>query len=379
MALFLVNGEAAVGGEDLAGDVGGPGRGEEDEGRRHFLGLGPAAHRDLLQVLVLEALVSTDHLGHRRRRPGGDGIDGDAVAGQLPGAGLGQPGDAGLGGAVIDLADGADDARRRGDVDDAAPLPFHHSRHHRLGAVEAAAQVHVEHRAPLLHGHLVQHRRAYDSGIIHEDVDAPVAGRDGRRHGVDAGPVGDVAAYPDGLAAGRAYKGGAGFGRLGGEIDDRHPRPFPGIGGRHRGADALGGAGDDGDPLGEDHDFGLASTCSAKCSSNTAPAATSWRYLTKSMTSLPVAFLASKALKPSQASWLMLAASQWRLASFIWSQKNFFLARMPSIDFIRQEGNRLVNFHTSSLTAASSLLKSVVHWVISSLPALKRSAVTGSP
>ena len=42
----------------------------------------------------------------------------------------------------------------------------------------------------------------------------------------------------------------------------------------------------------------------------------------------------------------MLAASQWRLASLVWSQKNFFLARMPSIDFCRHPGKRLVKRHT---------------------------------
>ncbi len=76
----------------------------------------------------------------------------------------------------------------------------------------------------------------------------------------------------------------------------------------------------------------------------------SWRYLTKSITSLPVIFLVLKAVKPRKASPDMLAASQWRLASLVWSQKNFFLARMPSIDFCRQPGKRLVKRQTISST-----------------------------
>ena len=56
--------------------------------------------------------------------------------------------------------------------------------------------------------------------------------------------------------------------------------------------------------------WGFPSTSSKNVSSRSLPSAIFWRYLMKSMTSIPVIFLVLKAPNPRKASPIMLAASQ---------------------------------------------------------------------
>ena len=62
--------------------------------------------------------------------------------------------------------------------------------------------------------------------------------------------------------------------------------------------------------------FGLPRTASKASSSRRAPSAVSCRYFKKSMVSCPVVLRVENAVKPRNASPIMLAASQWRLGSF---------------------------------------------------------------
>jgi hypothetical protein len=121
---------------------------------------------------------------------------------------LGEAVDSGLGGGVIDLAVLAGLAVDRADIDDAAELPLLHPLEHRLGHVEAAAEIDVDHLVPHLAGHPLHRRVAGDSGIVDEDVDRPqlrldlaaafeagVEIADVPFVGLDSGPRGEVAAF----------------------------------------------------------------------------------------------------------------------------------------------------------------------------------------
>ena len=89
--------------------------------------------------------------------------------------------------------------------------------------------------------------------------------------------------------------------------------------------------------------------------------------------------LVLKAVNPRNASVDIFAASQWRFGSLALSQKNFFLARIPSIDFIKQCGKRLVNVQTISFVALSSNSKSTGLFLRISFPCLAASPVLKLP
>src|SRR6185436_8766109 len=80
---------------------------------------------------------------------------------------------AGLGGGVIDLAVLAGLAVDRTDVDDPPVTASRHPVPHRLGHVEHAAEVDVDHLAPLAAIHPLHRRIAGDARIVDEDVDGP--------------------------------------------------------------------------------------------------------------------------------------------------------------------------------------------------------------
>src|SRR5207244_11105437 len=79
---------------------------------------------------------------------------------------------AGLGGAVVRLAEVAAQAGARDDVDDAAELLLLHHRERVAAAVPAALQVHGDDRVELLLAHVDDRPVADDPGVVHEDVAA---------------------------------------------------------------------------------------------------------------------------------------------------------------------------------------------------------------
>ena len=127
---------------------------------------------------------------------------------------------------------------RRGGVDDAAVALVAHELPGRLGDVEGAAEVHVEHRVHLVGRHVLERRVAQDAGVVDDDVDL-AEGVDGRLHDRRAAlGRGDAVVVGDGLAAGRLDL-----------VDDL-------LGGRLGAAGAVGGAAevvddDERAPLGE--------------------------------------------------------------------------------------------------------------------------------
>ncbi len=152
------------------------------------------------------AMPRAEVLGHPRAGARRQAVDGHAVAGELLRGDHRQAGDARLGGAVVALADVAEQARRARRVDDPAA-----DRLARLGAVapvgggvvqrtERALEVDVDDRVPLLLGHVDDHPVAQDPGVVDEDVElAEVVDRllDQLARG---GEVGDVGAVDDRLA-----------------------------------------------------------------------------------------------------------------------------------------------------------------------------------
>ena len=85
---------------------------------------------------------------------------------------------AGLGGGIVGLAHLALLAVDRGDVDDAAELALAHAFDHRPGHVEQRVEVGVDHRAPLLRRHAVEHGVAGDAGIVDQHLDRAEIGLD---------------------------------------------------------------------------------------------------------------------------------------------------------------------------------------------------------
>src|SRR3546814_18622933 len=82
---------------------------------------------------------------------------------------LGEAVDARFGGGVIDLAILPRLAVDRTDVDDPPPFTLAHPRKHRLGHVEAAAEVGAHHLVPHLVGHLRHRAVTRDPGIVDDD------------------------------------------------------------------------------------------------------------------------------------------------------------------------------------------------------------------
>ena len=156
--------------------------------------------------------------GASRRR---DGVHPHAVATELGGADDREGGDAHLGGAVVRLADVAEQPRRRRRVDHrpADGLP-------RLGPLppvgggvahrsEVALEVDADHGVPLRLGHVREHPVAQDAGVVDEHVQVA----EGLHRRVDQAlggvEVGDVVVVGDGLAAGRLDLGHDLLGRRG--------------------------------------------------------------------------------------------------------------------------------------------------------------------
>ena len=202
----LADGDAAEAGLDhAAGDVLRLLARQIDDGRRDPLRV---PDRGLLRGQLAQALR------HARQRRGRDGVDGDAVAAQLARGDDGEGGDAGLGRAVVGLADVAVDARRGAGVDDAAldrpadllALVAPVGRGVARGR-ERALQVHLDHGIPLALVHVGEHAVAQDAGVVDEDVE-PAEMRDRRvDHRLGALPAADVLAVGDRLAAGLLDRG----------------------------------------------------------------------------------------------------------------------------------------------------------------------------
>ena len=133
----------------------------------------------------------------------GDRVDLDVVLRALDGEHAGEADEAHLGGAVVGLAEVAEDAGARRGVDDAAVALLAHVDPGRAGDVERALEVHVEHRVDQVGRHVVERLVAQDAGVVDDDVDLAERVDGGLDDGLAALGRGDGVVVGHGLAAGR--------------------------------------------------------------------------------------------------------------------------------------------------------------------------------
>ena len=206
-------------------DVAGGGRGQEGHRAGDVLVAAGAADGDALDqggeglgrgVDLVEAVLDD---------PGGDAVDGDALAGELLGQAARQVGDRGLGRAVV--RGGGRAAVVAGDrrhVDHPAAALLDHVRDHRLAHQHHAGEVQPQHLVDQRLVQLAQQRPADQAaGVVHQDVDAAVA--EAQRLGdqpIDVGLLGDVGLHRDRAPAERLdlLHGGLGLGGAAGVVDD---------------------------------------------------------------------------------------------------------------------------------------------------------------
>ena len=128
------------------------------------------------------------HVGeHDPRR---DGVDGDRALRQFTADDLREPDDTGLRGGVVGLPEESDRRADRGDVDDPSAVadPITGG----PAAVEDAGEIRVDHRLPVVSGHLPQRLVAKNAGVVDEDVEATEAIDGPIDHPFDGGQVADV-------------------------------------------------------------------------------------------------------------------------------------------------------------------------------------------
>ncbi len=178
----------------MAGDVGGEGRGHQQDAAGGFFGRAWAAQRDHRKshlphragdaeghFVVADGQRGALFLGLRQARVDeaeGDGVAADAEAAPLPRHRLRQPDDAHFGRRVVDLPRLAVQPGGRRDVDDAARRCEALARRQlglgRLAQVghdgadhaERGRGMHVEDALPLLVAHLVQHPVPRKPGVV---------------------------------------------------------------------------------------------------------------------------------------------------------------------------------------------------------------------
>ena len=181
--------------EHLAADVRRGVRAEERDQRGHVL-RGEEVELAALEgrVALVPVLLRHEVEGHGGERGGGDRVGRDPAARALHGDDRGERGDAGLGGAVVALAEVAQQTRRRRRVDDVARLALGLPvLHRRAGGQEVPAQVHADDGVPVVVGHLGQRLVPQDAGVVDQRVEPAELAHGGLDEPVRDVGIGDVA------------------------------------------------------------------------------------------------------------------------------------------------------------------------------------------
>jgi len=121
----------------------------------------------LVERLLVDGLGQERVHGEARRH----GVDAHPGGRRFERRAAGEGHHPGLGRRVVSLADLRPPAEDRGVVDDHARLALHHVAQGGARTAEGAVEGDVEHRAPLLVGHLRERRRAAEPGVVDEDVE----------------------------------------------------------------------------------------------------------------------------------------------------------------------------------------------------------------
>ena len=123
---------------------------------------------------------------------------------------------------------------------------FAHERGGEAGAVPGALQVDGDHLVEFVFGHLAHGGVAGDARVVHRDIDGAEFLDRGGQQRLDVFGAGDIAAHRTGDRRAESFPGIAGF-----EVADHHAGAVPYEGFGDGVADALGAAGDHGDPVRE--------------------------------------------------------------------------------------------------------------------------------
>ena len=219
---------------------------QDGAGRRVLTGEGHDARADQIGGQALEIVLGVKPLGHPRRGAGGQAVDADVELPPLQRQRLHQADQRHLGRAIVGLPEIAVQAGRRGGEDHPAIAALAHMIPGRLGQVDRAHQVDVQHQGEIVEVHLGEGPVAQDARVVDQDVDpAPV--RDHTvDHGVDALAVGDAAGPGQGLAARRHDLGRDGLARRRSQIVDHDLRAISRQRERMTAAQSAARAGDDG-------------------------------------------------------------------------------------------------------------------------------------
>ena len=136
--------------------------------------MGQPRHQRRYQLGVdLLDQVAEDVLGHARAGHRGDGVDLDVVLGALLGEHPGEADQTHLGGAVVGLAEVAEDPRVGRGVDDPPVVLLPHLQPRRLRDPERPLEVDVEHGVHHVGLHVVERLVPQDAGVVDDDVDPP--------------------------------------------------------------------------------------------------------------------------------------------------------------------------------------------------------------
>lgn len=122
----------------------------------------------------------------------GNCVHRDAAAGELAGKGFGETDEPGFGGGVVGLSGGSGLSYNRGDVDDAAPASFDHSRDNSLREEEGASEIGAEYVLKVGGAHAEGEAIFGDARVVDQDFNFPEVSDDGFDAGFDGIFAADV-------------------------------------------------------------------------------------------------------------------------------------------------------------------------------------------
>ena len=186
---------------------------------------------------------------HRRvDQAGGNGIDRDALAGELHRQRFGQPDDAPLRRRVVRHVGSPGLGALGRDRHDATPPGREHVGQGGLHAGEGAGEVDGDDPVPSLRGDIEHGGELFDPGAGDEDLHRSELAANAVEPGCYRGPVRHVGAHRDGGRSPAAQLLGRSLGRLGIRVDQGHPETVGDEPLGHTEADPRSPTGDDRDP-----------------------------------------------------------------------------------------------------------------------------------
>lgn len=249
----LVEVEAAIDVEGLAGHTVAQGAGEEEAGGGDVGGEDAAVEALIGDDGADVVGVGVDVFAFGFDGAGGDGVDVNVVAAHFAGEGAGEAEDRAFGGDVVDELFDADPDGDGADVDDFAGAAGDHVGEGELAEVHEAFDVDGLHAIPVGFGGFEEEAAGVDAGVVDEGVDVAVAGDGGVDGGFAVGTVGYVALEGVGGAAGGVDLSGLGLGSGFVDIEDVDVGAVLGEEFGDARADAKGGAGDERDVVVREH------------------------------------------------------------------------------------------------------------------------------